>query len=513
MQRSSAREQVRRDALPMPQNRGGTINSPPKIRFESSFIMKLFSLFIAVFLCSVAFCQDAAPTQDPYPKPIERSEGVIRVGFVEFASIPTVAGQPQAARMMLLVDEPGTKRLFVNDMVGPLYTVSYDGKTVTRYLDLNAPEWGYAVESRGGERGFQSFAIHPQFNQRGKPGYGKFYTYSDTSQFANPDFDTPGKQHTHDTVLLEWTAKNPAAARYDGGKPKQLLRWKQPFGNHNAGHVTFNPLSKPGDADYGLLYFGAADGGSGGDPFKAGQNLKSGFGKILRIDPLGSNSRNGKYGIPANNPFVNKGAEALGEIYAYGIRNIQRLFWDSKTGAMFMSDIGQNAIEEISPVTPGANLGWNIWEGSLRYFGRQGAIPGNARADKSMLYPVVEYDHVDPLLQGNVAIIGGFVYRGSAVPQLAGKLVFGDNPSGEVFYVSADHLPEGGSGSIRRVLFEDRGTARTFLELIRAKNAQQGVRPASRADLRFGVGPQGKLFLLNKHDGTIRLLTPGGSKR
>lgn len=475
--------------------------------------MKVLPLFTALFLSAMAICQDAAPTQNPYPKPIEGSADVIRVGFAEFASIPAVPGQPQAARMMLLVDEPGTRRLFVNDMVGPLYAVSYDGKTVTRYLDLNAPEWGYAVESRGGERGFQSFAIHPQFNERGKPGYGKFYTYSDTSQLAAADFDTPGKQHSHDTVLLEWTAKNPAAAKYDGGKPKQLLRWKQPFGNHNAGHATFNPLSKPGSSDYGLLYFGAADGGSGGDPFGAGQNLKSGFGKILRIDPLGSNSRNGKYGIPAGNPFVKKGSDALGEIYAYGIRNVQRLFWDSKTGKMFMSDIGQNAIEEISPVTAGANLGWNVWEGSLRFHSRQGAIPGNARADKSMLYPVAEYDHVDPLLQGNVAIIGGFVYRGAAVPQLAGKLVFGDNPSGEVFYVNADRLPEGGSDAIRRVLFEDHGTVKTFLELIRAKNAQQGVRPANRADLRFGMGPQGKIFLLNKHDGTIRLLTPGAGQR
>lgn len=130
-----------------------------------------------------------------------------------------------------------------------------------------------------------------------------------------------------------------------------------------------------------------------------------------------------------------------------------------------------------------------------------------------MLYPVVEYDHVDPLLQGNVAIIGGFVYRHSAVPQLTGKLVFGDNPSGEIFYVSADRLPEGGSGAIRRILLDDHGTAKTFLEVIRAKNTQQGVRPASRADLRFGVGPRGELFLLNKHDGTIRMLVASKSSR
>ena len=85
--------------------------------------------------------------------------------------------------------------------------------------------------------------------------------------------------------------------------------------------------------------------------------MKSAFGKILRIDPLGKNSANGQYGIPASNPFAKNGANALGEIYAYGIRNAQRLFWDSKDGHMFMSEIGQNAIEEISPVTATANDG------------------------------------------------------------------------------------------------------------------------------------------------------------
>lgn len=431
--------------------------------------------------------------------------------FVEFASLPTVPGQSQPARMMLLLDEPGTGRLFVNDMVGPLFTVSYDGKAVTPYLDLNDAGWGYPVQSQGGERGFQSFAIHPHFNERGSPGYGKFYTYSDTSSMsATADFTMPANQHTHDTVLLEWTAKNPAAVTYDGAKPKELMRWAQPYGNHNAGHVTFNPLASPGDSDFGLLYLGAADGGSGGDPFHVGQDLKSGFGKILRIDPLGSNSANGKYGIPSSNPFVGKGADVLGESYAYGVRNTQRLFWDSKTRGMFMSDIGQNAIEEVSPVTAGANLGWNVWEGSLRFHSRAGVLTGESRTDNAMTYPVAEYDHADPLLQNNIAAIGGFVYRHTAIPQLTGKLVFGDNPSGEIFYVSADELPKGGSAAIRRVLFDDNGTAKTLLQLIKEKNTAQGERPASRADLRFGEGPNGRIFILNKRDGTIRMLVAGG---
>jgi glucose/arabinose dehydrogenase len=258
-----------------------------------------------------------------------------------------------------------------------------------------------------------------------------------------------------------------------------------------------------------LLYVGVADGGSGGDPLDLAQNLNSAFGKILRIDPLGKNSANGKYGIPASNPFANDAkADTLGEIYAYGVRNPQRLFWDSKTSRMFMSDIGQNIVEEISPVTAGANLGWNDWEGSYAYVNRLVSTE-HPRSDSKVTYPVVEYGQIDPLLQNNSAAIGGFVYRHPAIRQLNGLLIFGDNPSGEIFYVSADKLPAaGGQDAIRRILFDDNGEAKTLLQLIQAKNVQQGKKPATRADLRFGLGPDGQVLILNKRDGTIRVVVP-----
>lgn len=247
----------------------------------------------------------AVPPVDPFPAPIEATKDVIAVNIADFTTIPNAGAE--APRMMLLVDEPGTRRLFVNTMQGMIYSVSYDGKTVTPYLDLNVAPWNVAVEARGRERGFQSFAFHPQFGQRGTPGYGKFYTYTDTSAMtAKADFPPSGDGHTHDTVLLEWTARN-AEAAYDGAVPRELFRLAQPFPNHNAGHVAFNPLARPGTAEYGLLYVGVADGGSGGDPYNHAQNLGSAFGKILRIDPLGTNSANGRYGIPAANPFVNDG--------------------------------------------------------------------------------------------------------------------------------------------------------------------------------------------------------------
>jgi hypothetical protein len=455
-----------------------------------------------------ASTEEPPGTQDPFP-PLNATDDIILVDYVEFATLPDIPGQEEAPRPMLLVDEPGTKRLFVNDMRGPLYSVTYNGKTVTKYLDLNDPKWKMPVQHQGTERGFQSFVFHPDFNRRGKPGYGKFYTYYDTSNMEpEADFKPTGEGHTHDTVILEWTARNPAAATYDGGAPKELMRFAQPFGNHNGGQIAFNPLAKEGDEDYGLLYIGAADGGAGGDPYNMAQDLKSAFGKILRIDPMGSNSANGKYGIPASNPFLQDERKPLGEIYAYGIRNVQRLFWDSKTGAMYMSDIGQNAVEEISPVTPGANLGWNVWEGSYRFAGKGRVFPENPRGDSSVVYPVAEYDHSDPILLNRMAVIGGFVYRGNDIPQLKGKLIFGDNPSGEIFYVDADNLPKGGHEALRRVLFKHEGQQKTLLQLIRLKNQADGKPMAERADLRFGEGPDGRIYILNKRDNTIRMLVP-----
>lgn len=463
------------------------------------------NVFGTAVVLIVSAAAAAAQPVDPFPKPIPPTDGVVKVAFREFAVVPDAG--TEAARMMLLADEPGTRRLFVSDMRGILYSVSYNGRTVAPYLDLREEKWGAAVQARNFEQGFQSFAFHPDFNRRGARGYGRFYTYVDTSNVTPaPDFKPGGGKRTHDTVLLEWTAKNPAAAAYDGDAPRELMRFEQPFVNHNGGHIAFNPLASARDADYGLLYIGSADGGSGGDPLEVSQNLGSAFGKILRIDPFGANSANGKYGIPASNPFVNDGkAESLGEIFASGVRNPQRFFWDTKTRRMFVADIGQNIVEEISPVTAGADLGWNDWEGSFTFV-KGNITTDNPRGNKSLVYPVVEYGHSDPILQRSAAITGGVVYREDDIRQLKDLLIFGDNPSGEIFYVHADTLPEGGQDAIRRILFDVKGEGKTLLQLIQEKNAAQGKKPAARADLRFGTGPDGQVFILNKRDGVIRLL-------
>ena len=472
-------------------------------------------LVVAVVLATTsALAQRGGPpeplppgqTTDPFPAPIAATEGVITVGVREFASVPDIDGV--AARMLNLINEPGTRRLFVNDMRGPLYSVSYDGKAVTLYVDINTPAWGVSVQSMGRERGFQSFTFHPQFGQPGTPGFGKFYTYTDTTnQAPAADFTTTNPSSTHDTVMLEWTAKTPAAPAYDGGPPRELFRLRQPFANHNAGHMAFDPLATPGSPESGWLYIGVADGGSGGDPMRLSQNLGSAFGKILRIDPLGTTSANKKYGIPASNPFL-KTSGALPEIYAYGVRNPQRFAWDSRNRTLFLADIGQNIVEEISVVTAGANLGWNDWEGSYRFIGRQAVSAEMPRSDPKVTYPIAEWGQLDPLLQPNSAASGLVVYRGTQIPRLSNLVIFTDMPSGEIFYVSADKLPGGGQDVIRRILLNSNGSAKTMLQVIQEKNKAQGKTPATRSDLRLSLGPDNQVFLLNKGDGTIRVLTP-----
>ncbi len=323
------------------------------------------------------------------------------------------------------------------------------------------------------------------------------------------DFTTRHDEVSHHTVLLEWTAEDVEAARYDGSPPRELMRFAQPYGNHNAGEIDFNPRAAPGDDDFGLLYMGVADGGSGGDPLDLAQDMTSAFGKIFRIDPMGSDGDNGEYGIPGDNPFLGEG-DVLPEIYAYGVRNPQRFAWDPANGNLFLADIGQNIVEELTLIPAGADLGWNDWEGSFEFISRQAVDASDPRGDPSVTYPVAEYGHGDPVLLpgGRAAVTGVHVYRSGEISSLRDRVVFGDNPSGELFHIDADDLPDGGEAPIRRVLLDDDGETKTLLEVIQEKTREQGREVADQADLRFGSDTDGRLYLLNKFDGTIRLLVP-----
>ena len=218
------------------------------------------------------------------------------------------------------------------------------------------------------------------------------------------------------------------------------MRVEEPYEDHNTGQLGFNPNAKPGDNDYGMLYIALADGGSNGfpvsetDPLDNGQNLTTPLGKILRINPNGNDSANGKYGIPKDNPFVNSiDSKVLGEIWAYGLRNPHRFSWDTGgNGKMLAVDTGQAFIEEVNLIVKGANYGWGNREGTWVIKEDNENVlfklPKND-AKYNYTYPVAQYDHDIPKdYQGfyGIAITGGYVYRGKAIPELIGEYIFAD---------------------------------------------------------------------------------------
>lgn len=457
-------------------------------------------LFLPLVFLSCGASSYQLSAQNHFPDPIARG---LRVGIEDFATVPDSNGAP--ARMSVMTSN-SLGRMFVGDQRGLIHNVGADG-SVTPYIDIRSFTGVNLVSS--GERGFQSFAFHPDFANNGTGGFGKFYTiHSSNNTTPTADFAL-GTQNVFHSVVMEWTTNNPTASTYAAGgnaAPREILRFSHPFNNHNGGQLGFNTSVGVGHADRNNLYIGMGDGGSGGDPFDAGQDLSNPFGALLRIDPLGTNSANGQYGIVADNVFAADGSAAtVAEIYAYGLRNPQRFGWDDNTGNLYLADIGQNAVEEIDSIINGGNYGWDEREGSFQFEGAK---------TPDMIDPVAEYDHTNPVANmptsiGNRAITVGDVARGSGIPGLDGKLLLGDFPTGLIFTLDVDNDPlDGGQDGLRQlILVDSNGDEMHLLQLINAARADRGLGAVSRTDLRFSYGLDGDIFILNKHDGIIRRLT------
>jgi Glucose / Sorbosone dehydrogenase/RTX calcium-binding nonapeptide repeat (4 copies) len=434
---------------------------------------------------------------DPIPEPIEA--GGLAVELVDLVEVPETAGDRPAARINTLYHaDDGSGRLFVNDSRGPMYVIEDGRLDPEPILDLRTdlPDSGFVI--RANEDGFRSFAFHPDFENRGTPGFGKLYlAFSATPESVDDHpgtrvFEDPFGTHVvHHDVIAEVTL-NPTTLALNPNSYRELLRVEQPGVNHNLDQIAFDPNAEPGDPDYGLLYAGLGDGAGS----KAHvQDVGTILGTVIRIDPLRAGGR--AYTVPDDNPFVDR-PDALPEVWAYGFRHPEFLGWDpGGDGDMFIADIGANNIEEVNLGLPGRNYGWAEREGtfainpddSTRVF----ELPGNDAA-RGFTYPVAQYDHGE-----GRAIAGGFVYRGDAIPELVGKYVFGDIVNGRVFYVDVADLRLGRQAEIRELTLVHGGRERTLLEILGND---------SRADLRFGQDEAGELYLMSKRDGVIRELRP-----
>ena len=446
-----------------------------------------------------------AQVADPLP---DITVGAVQVEVELVVALPDSGpGSQPTARPMTLVGD-GSGRRFVADQNGIVYQL-HANDSLSVFLDVAAATDLYADQ---GLHGLISIAFHPDYFAPGKPGFGRFYTTSSqTAASGTADFPVPpGAPTHHHDVLHEWQVDPANPDAIDPTSAREVLRIAMPYdAGHPIGQAAFDPVAQPGDPNHGLLFIAMGDGGSPtccpplNDPLFVGQDLSSPLGSLMRIDPLQDGGAS--YRVPADNPFADDGdPTTLDLIWAYGLRNPHRFAFD--TGAsrkLLLSDIGASNIEEIDLVSKGANFGWNDREGTFRIvyddlFDVYPLPPDDASL--GFTYPVLQYDHDE----GDVAISGGYVYRGQHLPQIAGDYVFGDLVSGRVFHAPLASLDGSGQAAFEQLRLVDAndGLEKTLLVMI------GGGSPAPRADLRFGRDDAGAIYLLTKQDGSIRRLGP-----
>ncbi len=434
--------------------------------------------------------EDPTAIKNPIPQPIALSDLVI--GLEQVTQIPHSSDQAPFTRINKLDFQPGKEDLFIMDLRGKLYKLQHNQPVV--YLDL-AARMPHFIGQPGLGTGFGSFAFHPDFAKNGL----LYTTHTEPAGTKQADFRYDDSiKVALQWVVTEWKTDPPGATPFSGTS-RELFRVNMVSGIHGVQEISFNPLAKPGDEDYGQLYIGVDDGGSVENGYSfLPHSLDRIWGTILRIDPLGRNSANGRYGISQHNPF-SKSADpkVLREIYAYGFRNPHRITW-SKAGQMLVSNIGQANIESLNLILPGHDYGWPIREGAfvinpLGDINKVHPLPPNDSI-YHITYPVAAFDHDE----GN-AISGGYEYWGSEVPTLKGKYLFGDIPNGRLFYVEMRDLKLGSLALVKEWRLSLHGKPITLRELC----------GTGRVDLRFGRNPKGELYILTKSDGKVyRLVSP-----
>lgn len=285
-----------------------------------------------------------------------------------------------------LADDPA---YYVVDQGGLIYRIA--GGKATPALDLSD-----RVNTRGNEEGLLSAQPDPDAST---DHLWVYYSAADPRR----------------TVLSRFTRGERGA--FDPLSELVILDIPQPYANHNGGAIRFGPD--------GMLYLGLGDGGSGGDPQGNGQNPGTLLGSIIRLDVRDA-SKQEPYRVPADNPLVG-GTGVRAEVWAYGLRNPWRMEFDPATGLLWVGDVGQNAVEEISIVTSGANLGWNVMEGDTCY---------NATScnQTGLTAPVAVYSHAS----GRCSVTGGPVVRDGETPEVEGSYLYADFCSGELWALRAD---------------------------------------------------------------------------
>jgi len=345
----------------------------------------LAGILLMVSAISLVACRNQE-TQEP-TSPANQKITVERAfPNLEFKQLTNLV-QPNDMRNQLYVTrQPGLVVAFDN-------TPTVD--TANIFLDIRD-----RVSSRGNEEGLLGIAFHPEYEAN-----GYVYLY----YTANP----PRR-----SVVSRFTVHEDDLNRADSDSEKVILEVPQLFSNHNGGQLAFGPD--------GYLYIALGDGGARGDPRGNGQDLTTLLGTILRID-VDTQTPEKSYGIPPDNPFVGQ-ADARNEIWAYGLRNPWRFSFDTESGQLWTGDVGQNAWEEINLIEKGGNYGWNIMEG-------YDCFDTSASCERNMLeLPITEYSR-----SSGCSVTGGYVHRGTRLPNLYGHYIYGDFCSGKIWSFSYEN--------------------------------------------------------------------------
>ena len=497
----------------------------------------------------------------------------------DYATLPmtgAVDGKGQImgllARINFMRAEPGggKNRFFVNDLNGPLYILDRETGKFSTYLNFNGgagqPGLFHRLRNDNGfANGFISFAFDPDYARN-----GKFYTIHledpeltvsalpDNTHFPalnvagyslTPAIATPGPT-VREAVLIEWTDTNTSNATFEG-TAREVLRLQQNTRIHPMADLMFNPVARPGDADWRVLYIASGDSGSGESRTEMRANpqrLDTLVGKILRIIPDLNDKKDtskvsdiGRYRIPNDNPFVTQ-AGARGEIWAYGLRNPARLTWDfdpanPRDNHLIASVIGLYTWETVVIIHKGANYGYSLREGNqeLKRNNQTTELPEddkipvliNATETNGKVtpaYPVIQYGHV---AGGGDAVSSGYVYRGKLIPALRGKYIFGDISTGNVWYADYKEMLKVDGGNPKTMAeihpvkirwTKPGGSSEVYGSMApvteRSYHARGGTAPRlpgvaivaqdGRSDIHFWADPDGELYILSKSDGMIR---------
>lgn len=421
---------------------------------------------------------------NPIPEKIPQSD--LTLVIEKLLTVPPSSETAPKARINKLsaIHIENGERLFIADLRGKLHEIV--DSTTNVYLDLNS-ELKKFIDNPGWGTGLGSFDFHPEFQKNGL----LYTTHTEPARTLKADFEIHDSIPTKlQWVLTEWKTDNPLAQKFFG-KRRELLRVDMVTAAHGFQELTFNPLARKGDVEYGLLYLGIGDGASAlrGYPFLCDTASKI-WSSIIRIDPIGRNSSNGNYGIPKDNPYVDDPLK-LDEIWSRGFRNPHRITWDeSGNGNMLVSNIGQHSVEEVDLVKKGSDHGWPNREGTYAFDvdANTEVVYPLPEGDSGYAYPVIQFDHDE----GN-AVSGGFVYLGSKIPLLKNKYVFGDIPRGTLFYSEASDIIEGQQASIYKL----------SLELNEKLTSLAEISGDQKVNLRFGKDSAGELFIFTKSNGIV----------